>query len=134
MKNTTKGKIIKYSALTVDVVAPLMATLSQFPIWVEKSSQATISGLFLVFAFLSCIPFLSQIKNWLKSPSAPIMWLVFFVIFKCLSNIIDQMSFICIVGAVANFGGAGLYKLGNSIENKPDKPIEENKNSETIGG
>lgn len=134
MRNTTKGKIIKGSALAVDVVAPFVATLSQFPIWIEKGSQATMSGLFLVFAFLSCIPFLTQIKKWLKSPSVPILWLVFFVVFKCLSNIIDQMSFICMVGAVANLGGAGLYIFGNSIENKPDKPIEENNNSETVGG
>ena len=32
MKNTTKGKVIKGAALTIDVAAPLVATICQFPV------------------------------------------------------------------------------------------------------
>ncbi len=120
MKNTTKGKICKITALTVDVAAPLAATLSQFPIWVNKSSVATVSGLFLVFAFLSAIPFMKQIKAYLKSPSAWSMWCIFLVLFVTLRNIIDQMLIVCLVGLIANACGAGLHKVGEIIEQKPD--------------
>lgn len=121
MKNTTKGKICKITALTVDVAAPLAATISQFPIWVDKSSAATISGLFLVFAFLSAIPFMKQIKAYLKSPSAWSMWCIILVLFVALRNIIDQMLIVCLVGLIANACGVGLHKAGEYIEKKPDK-------------
>lgn len=120
MRNVTKGKIFKGAGLFLDVAAPLATTLSQFPVWVERSSEATISGIFLVFAFLSCLPFLKQIKAWLKSPSVPVLWLCFFVLFILLRNIIDQMVIVCFIGAVANLAGTGLYKVGRIIENKPD--------------
>jgi hypothetical protein len=115
MKNTTKGKVIKGAALMIDVAAPLIATICQFPVWVEKSSSATVSGLFLVFAFLSCLPFLNQIKTWLKSPSVPVLWCVFLVLFALLRNIIDQMWIICLVGVISNCVGSIVYKVGDSV-------------------
>lgn len=121
MKNTTKGKVLKTTAVTIDVAAPLAATISQFPIWIERSSAATVSGMFLVLAFLSCIPFIRQIKEYMKSPSAVVMWLLFFVLFLALRNIIEQMVIVCFVGAVANGVGALLYKAGKVVEEKPDK-------------
>lgn len=116
MKRTTKGKIIKVSALVLDVGAPLAATISQFPIWVEKSAGATISGLFVLFAFLSAIPFLKQIKTYFKSPSAWVMWLIIFGALFALRAIVDEMVLICAVGAIANGFGAGLYKIGEHFD------------------
>lgn len=121
MTNKTKGKIFKISAVGLDVIAPLTATITQFPIWVEKSSAATVSGLFLVFAFLSAIPFIKQIKAYLKSPSAWSMWCIFLVLFVALRNIIDQMLIICFVGVISNVCGAGLYKAGEIVEQKVDE-------------
>jgi len=130
MKNITKGKICKTTSVVIDVAGPLVATISQFPIWVNHSSSATISGLFLVFAILSCIPFMKQIKAYLKSPSAWSMWCIFFVLAIVLRNIIDEMVVICMVGLVANAGGAGLYKIGEIIEQKPDKEETDINNDE----
>ena len=115
MTNRTKGKILKISALTLDVGVPFIATLTQFPVWVETSSEATMSGLFLVFAFLSCIPFLKQIKAYMRSPSAFVVWMVLTVLFICLRNIIDQMLMVCFFGTIANAVGAVLYKLGDIV-------------------
>ena len=121
MTNRTKGKIFKASAVTLDVLVPLIATLTQFPVWVEKSSEATVSGLLIIFAFLSCLPFLKQIKAFFKSPSVWILWVVLLVLFICLRNIIDQMIVVCFFGAIANAIGAGLYKAGEIIGEKTDK-------------
>ena len=130
MKNTTKGKIVKVSAIGIDVLGPLLATCSQFPLWVQKSSAATVSGLFLVFAILSCVPLMKQIKEWLKSPSVTVIFLVMTVAFVCLRNIIDQMAMICLVGTITNAAGAGVYKVGTNIEKKPDKEKAPSENVE----
>lgn len=118
MTNKTKGKIIKAGAVTLDVAVPLIAILTQFPVWVEKSSEATVSGLFLLLAVVSCIPFWKQLKEYFKSPSIWVVWIILLVVFICLRNIIDQMVIVCFFGTIANVIGAGVYKLGSIIENK----------------
>lgn len=112
MRRETIGKILKVSALVIDVGAPLVATVTQFPIWVDRSAGATMSGLFVFFALLSAIPFFKQIKAYFKSPSAWVMWTVIFVVFVVLRSIIDEMLIICAVGMVGNMIGAGIHKLG----------------------
>lgn len=121
MQRTTKGKILKISALVLDVGAPLAATISQFPVWVDRSAGATVSGLFVLFAFLSAIPFIRQIKAYFKSPSVWGMWCIIFVVLIALRAIIDEMIVICAIGALANIIGEWLYKLGD----KYDPPINQ---------
>ena len=121
MKNSTKGKIIKGAAVGLDVAAPAIVTFMQFPAWIEHSSEATISGMFLIFAAISCIPFINQIKQYAKSPSVPVVWIILLVALVALRSIIDQAVIICFVGCVANLCGAGLYKIGEYIENVENK-------------
>ena len=116
MKRTTKGKIFKISALVLDVGAPLAATVSQFPVWVDRSAGATVSGLFVLFALLSAIPFFKQIKAYFKSPSVWVMWCIILVALVALRAIIDEMIVICLIGAAANVIGAELYKLGDHFD------------------
>lgn len=116
MKRTTKGKIFKISALVLDVGAPLAATVSQFPVWVDRSAGATVSGLFVLFALLSAIPFFKQIKAYFKSPSVWVMWCIILVALVALRAIIDEMIVICLIGAAVNVIGAGLYKLGDHFD------------------
>lgn len=132
MKNTTKGNIVRGVATVVSVGSPLAATISQFPIWVHDGSEATVSGCFLLLAFLCCIPFIRQIKEFMKSPSAPIMWAIFLVLFVALRNIINQMIMVCAVGLLANLIGMGLFKLGDHIKAKPD--AEHNGSEDGRGG
>lgn len=121
MKNATKGKILRGCAVAIDVAAPLAATMTQFPVWIEQSSEATMSGLFLTFALISCIPFLKQIKEYFKSPSVWVIWTILFVLLIALRNIINEMIIVCFVGTVANIVGVGIYKLGTIVEQKEDK-------------
>ena len=128
MKRTTKGKIFKISALVLDVGAPFAATVLQFPVWVDRSADATVSGLFVLFALLSAIPFFKQIKAYFKSPSVWVMWCIILVALVALRAIIDEMIVICLIGAAANVIGAGLYKLGDSF----DSP--QNNSGDSAGG
>lgn len=121
MKNATKGKIIKGGAVALDVAAPLAATLSQFPIWVERSSEATVSGLFLLLALISALPFLKQIREYFKSPSVWVIWCLLFVAFVVLRNIVEEMLIVSFFGMIANLIGAGIYKLGVFVAERPDR-------------
>ncbi len=116
MQRATVGKIFKISALVIDVGAPLAATMVQFPIWVERSATATVSGMFVFFAFLSAIPFLKQIKEYFKSPSAWVMWTIIFVALVALRAIVDEILIICAVGMVANMIGAVVHKIGTHFD------------------
>lgn len=44
------------------------------------------------------------------------MWVILFVALWGLYQIIEQMLVVAAVGAVSNAAGAGLYKVGESIE------------------
>lgn len=109
------ASILRIVAVIIDVAAPLAATLSQFPIWINRSSEATVSGLFLLFAILSCLPFMKHIARFFRSPSVPVLWLILFVFLTALRNIVDEMVLICFVGMVANILGAILFWIANRI-------------------
>ena len=118
MSSNTKGRIIKIVAVTIDIIAPLVATLTQFPVWIEHSAGATVSGVVLILAFLCSIPFFKQITAFLKSPSVPILWLATFTLLALLNNIIDQMIVVCFVGAISNAIGTFIYKIGDKLDPK----------------
>lgn len=120
MTKRAKGIIFKSSALALDVGAPLIATLTQFPAWVDRSSESTISGLFVVFALISAIPILKQFGSLIKTPSVPFVWLIAFGALLCLRSIVDEMILICFVGAIANGVGTVLYKIGEGYTGKDD--------------
>lgn len=131
MKNTTKGKVIKGVAVGIDVLCPLAATLTQFPVWVDKSAEATVSGLFVLFAALSAIPLFRQIKEFVKSPSAPIVWCVLFLLFVSLQSIISEMVIVCFWGMLSNLVGAGIYKLGDYVQGRSgDKENDKSRKEE----
>lgn len=107
-----KGKFLKTAALTIDVGAPLIATLTQFPVWVERSAGSTVSGIFVVFALISAIPIFKQTKQLIQSPSVPIIWTIGLFALITLRNIVDEMIVICLVGAISNSIGTVLFKTG----------------------
>ena len=123
MSNTVKGRILHISALVVDIVPPLVATLTQFPVWVEHSSEATISGIVLLLAFICCLPFIKQIIAYFKSPSIPVVWAIIYIALVMLQSIINQMVIVSFIGLIANVIGAALYKWGDSY-NAKDKVVD----------
>jgi hypothetical protein len=112
-----KRKILRSLALCIDVGAPLTATLTQFPLWIERSAGATVSGLVILFALLSAIPLMRYYKKLLKSPSAPLMWAFLFGFLSALHAIIEEMLIISFVGLVANVVGWGLFKIAGNEKN-----------------
>lgn len=112
-----KRKVLKSLALTIDVVAPFIATLTQFPLWIERSAGATVSGLCVLFVILSTVPLMKHFKRFLHSPSAPIMWGVMFAMLLALNAIIEEMILISFVGLIANLIGWVLFKIAGNEKN-----------------
>lgn len=116
MTAITKSRLLKASGLAIDVAAPLITTLTQFPLWIEKSTAATISGLFLVFALLSVIPLFKWLKEKFSTPSIKLVWTVIFVVIYALRSIVDQMLIIACVGMISAYVGDIVYALGDKYE------------------
>ena len=121
MTNRFKGKLIRYGAVALDVGAPLIATMTQFPVWVDKSADATVSGMFLFLATLCCIPFFRQLKEVMKNPANPVFWIIVVGILISLRKIIDEMILVGVVAAIANITGSFIYKWGQAVEARPEQ-------------
>lgn len=121
MKNSTKGFILKTTAIVIDVAVPIVATLTQFPLWVEHSAEATMSGVCLVLIGLSVIPFFKVLKEYFKSPSSWVIFGLIFMFLLLLRSILDQMLIVSFAGFVANIIGAALYGIGNNLQQKDVK-------------
>ena len=118
MSNRTKGALLKGSSLVLSVGVPFAATCTQFPMWIEQSASATVSGLFVMFALISAIPILRWLKGQNKSPSGEILWTVLFIILVAVNEIIKQMILISFFGMVANWIGAILYNFGEKLSKR----------------
>ena len=124
MTNLTRGKIVNASSTLLCVATPIAAACTQFPIWVQQSDEATISGLVLIVLFIACIPFYKYIKNYMKSPSAAVVWTALAVVLTLMQQIISQMLIVTYVAAGANIVGTGMYKIGDYLKARPDKTVE----------
>ena len=112
-------RLLKGTAICIDVGAPLVATLTQFPLWIARSAGATVSGIFLLFAILSAGPLFKHFGKFFKTPSAPMMWGLIFAFLMALRAIIEEMLVISFVGVVSNAIGWALFKLAG--EGKTEK-------------
>ena len=91
-----------------------------FPVWVERSAEATLSGMFLVLALISAIPLMRVILRSMKTPAAWMIWTLMFLGLFGLREIINEMVVITFAGMCANLAGAVIHKLGGALAGKED--------------
>ena len=115
MEKSTKCKLIKAAALGIDVGVPFVATVSYFPVWIDRGANATVSGLSVLLVLICVVPFLRKLGSVFKSPSMPMVWTVLFVIFLALESIVHEIKAICLLGMIANYVGAGMYKIADKM-------------------
>ena len=65
----------------------------------------------MLFIFFSCLPFLRQIKEFFKSPSATVLWIIVFVLLMILKSIINEMLFVTAAGLFGNIIGEIFFAL-----------------------
>ena len=119
MTRHKQGVILYYTGIVVSVLAPLITTLTQFPVWTSKVPKTQLGGMFIFTALLSCIPFLKHIRMQLKTPSAVTVWATIFLLCWSMSKIIEQLYLIALVGLIANVVGAILCAVGNRLKRPP---------------
>ena len=110
MTNRAKASILTAVALLVSILPPLVATLLQFPVWTERSAEATVSGVVCFLGFVCLVPLYKQILALLKTPSAPILWTVLALLMYVMKSIAAEMFVVAVVGAVSNTVGWALFK------------------------
>lgn len=118
MWKLSKGKLICLAAILLDVGAPLIATITYFPVWVEQSAAATVSGMFVFLALISAVPLFRIVKEKLKSPSAWMIWFILFVLFWALESIVSEVKIIAFVGFISNAVGTFVYRYGSRLDER----------------
>lgn len=117
------SKVTNLTAKGGAVLAPIVATATQFPVWIQTSPETTASGIalsssFVIMALISAVPALKGLKNKLKNPTGFFMWGIFFAIIAGLRPIIDELYLITAVGFASNGGAFILSKLANFLQSK----------------
>lgn len=117
------SKVTNLTAKGGAVLAPIVATATQFPVWIQTSPETTASGIalsssFVIMALISAVPALKGLKNKLKNPTGFFMWGIFFAIIAGLRPIIDELYLITAVGFASNGGAFILCKLANFLQSK----------------
>lgn len=101
LNNKLKYELIDILSRIVAALPPFIVTLKFFPLWIEASPGATISGV-AVLAFIVCmIPMWRKLAEWKKyifSASMPVFWIVMGAVFYFLQNIASSMVYISLAG------------------------------------
>lgn len=115
MNNRTKRLLYDLLARVVAVAPPAAITLYHVPLFVSRSSEATLSGLSLFALFICMIPFwrkLKDIKKFLFNASTPVLWIIVVGVFYFLSKIADEVIVIGVAGCVGACASAWISHVG----------------------
>lgn len=117
---TDKAKYIWLTALALilSIIPPLIATVLQFPVWTQKSAEATVSGVVVFLSILCFVPLYKKIIQSLKSPSAPVMWTALAVFMYVMRSIAAEMFVVAVVGAISNIFGWIFFKKARKYKRR----------------
>ena len=116
-----KKIILSFIALLFSVLPPLIATVTYFPVWAEKSGSHVISGFALLLTLICLSPIFKLIRRIFSSPSVTAIWFILFILFFVLSKIAEEMIVISFFGFLGNLIGMILFKIAgrkNSLDEK----------------
>ncbi len=119
--NPLKFALLRITGLSVCIFPAFIAVLSYFPIWMARNDTSIVSGFTLLLLGVSLIPLWKYISIVMRSPSAPLMWLIMFVIFFTLSKIAEEMTVISFVGFVSNLIGAAIFRFADRYKQKKEE-------------
>ena len=110
---TNPAKCLLFNTLGIGIsIIPVAVTIfSYFPLWIAREDASILSGLSLILLGAAIIPLFKYLKQIFRTPSAPVMWLIFFLVFFLLSKIADEVTVISFVGFVTNLLGSLMFKV-----------------------
>ena len=121
-KNNPTKRLLYYSlGMMISIIPVGVCIFSYFPLWIRRGDASVLSGMSLVLIGLALIPLYKHLKGFMRSPSAPTVWLVSFLIFFLLSRIADEMTVISFVGLISNLLGSALFKLSRKYAGRSEE-------------
>ena len=96
---------------TVCVVPPLAAILLCFPVWIDSGGGKTLSGVALLLSILTLLPFIKQVRNYLRSPSVFVIWIVICFVLTVLRSIINEVLLVSYIALISNSIGALIFGI-----------------------
>ena len=109
--NQAKRLLFNALGIAISVIPVSVAIFSYFPLWIARKDASLLSGISLILICLAIVPLFKYAKQFLRSPSAPIMWFLAFALFLLLSRIAEEMTVISFVGFTTNVIGSVCFKL-----------------------
>ena len=101
LSNRVKYELLDITGRIIAALPPFFATLHYFPLWVEQSPGATLSGV-AVLSFIVCmIPMwkkIANLKKYIFSASMPVFWIIMFALFYFLQEIASNIVMISLAG------------------------------------
>ena len=120
MSNKTKGRILQAASLALSVGVPFVATIIQFPLFINRSAAATVSGLSVLLLLVCVVPFAKHIKIAMRSASIPFVWTFIAVGLFAINSIVEEMIVVAMLGAIANWIGMFIYRAGERLINEKE--------------
>ncbi len=114
--NEPKVLLFRLTGLILSVLPVLICVLTYFPVWSERGSRAVISGFTLLLIFIAVLPLTRMITQYLRSPSAYMIWLAIFLFFLAVAEIAHEMTVISFVGFLGNLLGSVFFRLARKCE------------------
>ena len=90
---------------------PVIATLTYFPLWLERGEGYVIAGGTALLVALCALPLWKYIARVLHSPASYVLWLIIFLFFLALARIADEMTVISFAGLCGNILGAVCFRI-----------------------
>lgn len=116
MTTKRKATILTATGYGLSAAAPLIATATQFPVFVEKGSGATVSGAFILVAIICAIPMLLYLQRLkaqnrtMPKPNTPLLiWGVILAASLALYQIIDELIIISASGCGGVVAGKVMF-------------------------
>ncbi len=113
-KHKRKGRLLFWLlGYLFAVGAPLSATLSCFPLWRARGTEAVLAGGTLLLCALCALPLFRAVREYLRSPAVWSLWLFSLLFFLLVQSIAPEMSMICFFGLIGNLLGALCFRAAN---------------------
>ena len=116
MDNKKKTLALSGLGYFLCIAPPVVATLTFFPLWISTSSATTVSGLSMLLILVCIVPIFRLIKEHVKTPSAPLVWVAILIIAVMFRSIIDQLVIISFVGVVSSLAGFFIFKYRDTLQ------------------
>ena len=124
-KRQVIAKIVYAVGMICAVVPPLIAFLDNFPVLTEQNYGQAVSWFAVAMIAVCCIPFWRRIKEYFKSPDTAVPWLVSFIVFTAVKNLIDGMIIVTFWGLIGNLIAKGLFFAAHRLDPPKKKEDDE---------